>query len=317
VCSAGEGDKCNDFKFNFDKNDRVGMFVLGPSAAGKTYSTTSSMEQVLKVNNVKNPTQVGFRSLDGGIMRQVSGTWQTYKTLCSSKENGVVGCKDLFHKFQKVLNLMKRKVFGLWLTRGDNIVVVETASNGPSKVFENYYWPMRRHKYRVIMGAVYARLSKCQSNGRTRAFIEGKAYSCGMGLLPMVSWQLGMRGIVDLFNLARAAKNYETFFIVRNHYGLSHREGLLRYVQKDNVDTVEHLIKQWESGCDSNPMYHMGCGFSGANSMQLLPYTRDQSFGWLVNGGTSSLTVYNFVDKDEWDDAILNEKLLWPVPMNE
>lgn len=71
-----EGDACaNHSQTLYDQQPPVAIFVLGPSASGKTYSTRIHLKTVLEANAL-NANRC-FVSIDGGIMREdgVSDVW--------------------------------------------------------------------------------------------------------------------------------------------------------------------------------------------------------------------------------------------------
>ena len=65
---------------------RIAVFVLGPSAAGKTYLTRKNLAQVLQKNHLlghsgKDSPSQAFVSIDGGLIRDVSKMWKYMSAL--------------------------------------------------------------------------------------------------------------------------------------------------------------------------------------------------------------------------------------------
>ena len=59
---------------------RICVFVLGPSAAGKTFLTFSKLPRVLHLNGL-TLDGANFVSVDGGLMRDTSMIWKYTKSL--------------------------------------------------------------------------------------------------------------------------------------------------------------------------------------------------------------------------------------------
>ena len=59
---------------------RICVFVLGPSAAGKTFLTFSKLPRVLHLNGL-TLDGANFVSVDGGLMRDTSMVWKYTKSL--------------------------------------------------------------------------------------------------------------------------------------------------------------------------------------------------------------------------------------------
>ena len=75
--------------------DRRAVFVLGPSAAGKTFSTRRCLPQILSANSWSRSS--GFISIDGGIMRDESLLWEEMKGLARAPTGEMMaGFSDLF-----------------------------------------------------------------------------------------------------------------------------------------------------------------------------------------------------------------------------
>ena len=75
------------------------IFVLGPSAAGKSFLTRSNLRRVLS-ENAYDP-QLAFVSIDGGIMRDASVFWNEMKRLPIQGKKKYAGFSDLFSGYFK------------------------------------------------------------------------------------------------------------------------------------------------------------------------------------------------------------------------
>lgn len=139
-------------------NGRHCIIVLGPSAVGKTFSTKNALATVLEKNGWMSDMM--FLSIDGGIMRDVSKTWNTMKALPSQVRGDFryKGVSDLFSSyFKSYCSSTKKKLFRYCVKTGKNIIVPETAATPlpgmPSKV-KDMLKLLKKYGYRVVMTAV-------------------------------------------------------------------------------------------------------------------------------------------------------------------
>jgi len=187
--------------------DRVAIFVLGPSAAGKTYSTRVNLAEVLAANHLP---MVPFVSIDGGIMREKSKAWEEFRAYCK-----VDGFTDLFRKyFKKDVGRFKKDLFHFLADRGTNIVIPDTFADwvpGINKGKGMYMLEsLRKRGYTILMTAVFGSESKCIKNGTSREKKEGKLYHC-------TYWERAIRKIADAFNVCREMGFVEqTYFVFDN-----------------------------------------------------------------------------------------------------
>ncbi len=70
---------------------KIAIFVLGPSASGKTHMTRQNLTKILKANGLSNDSS--FISIDGGIMRDCSQNWRQMKRRHTREYKGF---RDLF-----------------------------------------------------------------------------------------------------------------------------------------------------------------------------------------------------------------------------
>lgn len=201
-----------------DRGDRVNLsgkhaiFVLGPSAAGKTFLTRRNLRRVLS-ENAFDP-QLAFVSVDGGIMRDVSVFWNEMKRLPMQQRVKYMGFSDLFSGyFQKHVGRFKKKVFNNLLAKGANMVIPETAADpfpGIRGRAVDWLRRLRAANYSVVMTCVHASRQSCMMQGKGREAKEGKKYS-------NVSWSWAMNKVDLLFNFARElGYRRETFFVFDN-----------------------------------------------------------------------------------------------------
>jgi len=188
---------------------RIAIFVLGPSAAGKTHRTKANLSQVLQANNL--PGDLSFVSIDGGLMRDTSEWWEYAKGLRLREKTTIKGFSDLFKGyFQMHIRAFKRKLFKSLLERGVNMVIPETAASIVGDRCGGYLRSLRAAKYTIVMTAVHASRARCNKNGKMREVEEGKKYS-------NFSWIYAMRSVEKYFNLCRSLGYHkETFFVVDN-----------------------------------------------------------------------------------------------------
>eukprot|EP00940_MAST-03C_sp_MAST-3C-sp2_P002094 g2094.t1 len=196
---------------------KIAIFVLGPSASGKTHMTRANLRLVLDSNGLNRDSL--FISIDGGIMRDCSKNWGAMKRMHTREYKGF---KDLFGGyFQPHVRHLKKLCFSALLRRGVNMIIPETSVNASSTV-EHYHGPstkgkvkimfdkLKREGYQIIMTAVHASREKCMSNGKHREVLEGKKYSIS-------SWGVAIGSISRMFNYCRD-EGYlsQTFFVMDN-----------------------------------------------------------------------------------------------------
>ena len=113
-----------------------------------------------------------FLSIDGGIMRETSKTWNTMKELPRQVRGDYryKGVSDLFSGyFKPTISGMKKKVFKYCVKSGKNIIVPETGASPlpgvPGKV-KSMLKLLKKYNYRVVMTAVSGSRERCRLNGR-------------------------------------------------------------------------------------------------------------------------------------------------------
>ena len=193
---------------------RHAILVLGPSAVGKTFSTKNALATVLERNGWMSDMM--FLSIDGGIMRETSKTWNTMKELPRQVRGDYryKGVSDLFSGyFKPTISGMKKKVFKYCVKSGKNIIVPETGASPlpgvPGKV-KSMLKLLKKYDYRVVMTAVSGSRERCRLNGTSREVKEGKKYN-GM------TWKWASDKVTKCFNYARSiGYTKETFFITDN-----------------------------------------------------------------------------------------------------
>jgi len=196
---------------------KIAIFVLGPSASGKTHMTRQNLTKILKVNGLSHESS--FISIDGGIMRDCSENWRQMKRRHTREYKGF---KDLFGGyFQPMVRQFKKRCFQTLLSRGVNMIIPETSVNASSTV-EHYHGPATKGKvkimfdklkeegYTILMTAVHASRLKCMDNGKRREVLEGKKYK-------NASWGVAIGSIARMFNYSRSAGYlHETLFVLDN-----------------------------------------------------------------------------------------------------
>ena len=99
--------------------ERIAVFVLGPSAAGKTYMSRLNLPNVLVANHFPI---VPFVTIDGGTMRDVSENWNDMKSKCPAD-----GFSDLFSGFFKSeTGRFKMRLFHSLCRHGVNMLIPDT-----------------------------------------------------------------------------------------------------------------------------------------------------------------------------------------------
>eukprot|EP00941_MAST-03F_sp_MAST-3F-sp1_P003032 g3032.t1 len=168
--------------------DPKAIFVLGPSASGKTFSTKVALAKIEEDNKwiafdkKEGTCTIGFITIDGGLVRELSTIWSEMRQLAWS--NGNAGFSDLFDTyFQKPIAKFKEKIYRKLLEERANIVIPDTCvsdafhiGSKPSKRVRRMI-DLRDMGYEVALFAVYCSRDTCEHNGKSREKSEGKLYS--------------------------------------------------------------------------------------------------------------------------------------------
>lgn len=174
-------------------HSRIAVFVLGPSAAGKTYMTKHSLAHLLVSNHLPI---VPFVSIDGGTMREVSDLWRRMRAECP-----VDGFKDLFRRhFKDEVGRFKKRVFHSLIRTGVNVVIVDTFADWIPGIHEgkgmHFLKELHAAGYSILMTAIHGTKQRCKDNGRSREVHEGKLYHGKY-------WSRGVKQIAAAFNRCR------------------------------------------------------------------------------------------------------------------
>ena len=187
--------------------ERIAVFVLGPSAAGKTYMSRVNLPYVLVANHFPI---VPFVTIDGGTMRDVSENWNEMKSKCPAD-----GFTDLFSGFFKSeTGRFKMRLFHSLCRHGVNMLIPDTFADWVPGLHEGKGMKMltalAEQGYTVIMTAVHASRVKCLQSGLSREIKEGKQYHS-------TYWERSIKKIESAFNRCREMGFEDrTFFIFDN-----------------------------------------------------------------------------------------------------
>eukprot|EP00299_Pterocystis_sp_00344_P019777 c9782_g1_i2.p1 GENE.c9782_g1_i2~~c9782_g1_i2.p1 ORF type:complete len:611 (+),score=133.01 c9782_g1_i2:31-1863(+) len=175
---------------------RKALFILGPSAAGKTFSSRrmlsifQSEADRLCPSGITTPGWRGalFRTLDGGLIRDESHVYQEMRQLVHGRSVEIAGISDLMKEFfQNPISILKKRLFSDWTAHHQNMVIVETGvdfwtvigrTTGAEflgKVGDMFKHLFKNH-YEIGMMVVYASLASCERAGHLRESQEGKKY---------------------------------------------------------------------------------------------------------------------------------------------
>jgi len=150
------------------------VVVLGPSAAGKTYSCRAVLQELQR--DASEPLPTAFLTIDGAAMRGASKTWVEFSFHIASKY-GVPGFADLYESyFKPYLERLKLLFIEAVLSHRYSCVVPHTARDG-GKFCRDYVDRFAQAGYRIRVMAVVASPGKCLQNGRAREKLRGKQYS--------------------------------------------------------------------------------------------------------------------------------------------
>ena len=157
------------------------IFILGPSAAGKSFGLKSNLHRIL--HTAEWNKNESFHVIDGGIMRECSKMWGEMKSLrlgerTSCGSSGLDGFEDLYKTYFKPhITRCKKALFAKLKKEHRNMLIPDTATS----LLKDKTWSkikeLNSAGYKILMCAVVASKGKCEYNGSTRQRNEGKIYS--------------------------------------------------------------------------------------------------------------------------------------------
>ncbi|CAE8693364.1 unnamed protein product, partial [Polarella glacialis] len=160
------------------QHDAQALFVLGPSAAGKSHA--------LRNGSVEFPR--GALTLDGGFIRSVSTSWSKALDIAKSKRLG--GLTNYFKDYFKApMDKVKNQVVDEAIRSRANVVIPDTASD--FKATTAMVSKLLAAGYSLRFMAVFADKEVCESRGSSRESEEGKKFSSK-------NWQPSVQSILDL-----------------------------------------------------------------------------------------------------------------------
>eukprot|EP00941_MAST-03F_sp_MAST-3F-sp1_P005323 g5323.t1 len=272
----------------------VAIFVLGAAAAGKTTATKMNLQQIL-FRNEMTEKQRCFISIDGGIMREESITWNEINNLHEyllshvPESEGLLGFKDSHTKFQKYTSPFKKylirsltKEIPIKMEDGEehivptrsDLIIPDTAnpciiSSGAKCPALSFGDELKETGYQVIYTAMNTDECNTHAQGYVRSGSEGKEYELETKLagikLSDNPWLDSQKAIKYVMNKARDKGNKNVFLIMdgNNH-------SYTRFLQ--NTGTVAECrtsVNTWIGRTNRVEMHDLG---------QVGPYKRLEFF---------------------------------------
>lgn len=233
-------------KNEFVDNGKHAIFVLGPSAVGKTTTTTLSISDIAQAN--KWCEDLKYYSLDGGMIRDVSPTWYRWKEaikkqckVSPDEKDHCHGAKDLYDAMKGPMKKFKKDLFTSLVKEGKNLVIPDTATGGKSTGWNipEMMDQLKANDYTVTITMVYASMDQAKKNAmgleykhnpesdhfghynldKARDIKEGKVYSAkGYGFAIHYAWEafkhgrknnIGVGNTMLVFNNMDFTQNYE------------------------------------------------------------------------------------------------------------
>ncbi|MDC3321633.1 hypothetical protein OAV88_03430 [bacterium] len=160
--------RTNSLKGKTVSDDHRGhaIFILGPSAAGKSYGLKSNLHRIL--HTAEWNKNESFHVIDGGIMRECSKMWGEMKSLrlgaktaCGS--SGLDGFEDLYKSYFKPhITKCKKALFAKLKNERRNVLIPDTATSFLKDKTWNKIKKLHKAGYKILMCAVVASKAKCE-----------------------------------------------------------------------------------------------------------------------------------------------------------
>eukprot|EP00939_MAST-03C_sp_MAST-3C-sp1_P000786 g786.t1 len=175
------------------------IYVLGPSAAGKSYGLRSNLGRMLSL--AKWDSHLVFHPIDGGVMRERSKMWGEMKSLrlgarSDCGEFVADGIGNLYKKYFKPhIGKCKERMFDVLIKKKRNIIIPDTATSFPDKTLPKIK-KLHNAGYEIMFCAIVASKGKCEHNGSSRQLSEGKKYNSR-------GWSRAMDRVQEIVNRCR------------------------------------------------------------------------------------------------------------------
>ncbi|CAE7675614.1 unnamed protein product, partial [Symbiodinium pilosum] len=154
------------------------LFVLGPSAAGKSTALSANLLEV----------PPGAMTVDGSVIRDTSQSWDKARSLAKAK--GLAGFSDYFEGyFKPSMDKLKKKILDDAIRRAANLIIPDTGSNFAATKAK--IQRLREAGYHLTFAAVFGDAEVLLSRGRARATEDGKQFTGR-------NWQKSVQAILDL-----------------------------------------------------------------------------------------------------------------------
>eukprot|EP00928_Gymnodinium_smaydae_P021580 TRINITY_DN18441_c0_g1_i1.p1 TRINITY_DN18441_c0_g1~~TRINITY_DN18441_c0_g1_i1.p1 ORF type:complete len:526 (+),score=32.33 TRINITY_DN18441_c0_g1_i1:214-1578(+) len=235
------------------------IFVLGPSGAGKTYSTKLRLKDILQSNGWD--ATLNFMTIDGGEMREQGVVWKEVKELVKviSKLTPIVGFKDAYKTIGRAGSSPAKKMLqDSFISNRLNVIIPDTLSDSRCILFSTLhsslmcpawklYKRLRKANYDIVLVGINTDKNNCMAQGAERALSENKQYTKN-------GWEVQITGLVNFFNQARAAGNKNVFMIAdnNNHPKIS----MLQFCKPGSGAVCRKGSIRWYDGAGSVAKFH-------------------------------------------------------------
>lgn len=163
---------------------QLGIFVLGPSASGKTTSARFLLEQLVSRNNWKVRATPRFLTIDGGKIRDLSEVWRELIRLPELvKQKQWIGIKNAYDMMKQIQVDFKNDMLTQATLNKWNMLVVTTAADSTCAVLQtgctewSLYESLAREGYKLTFLTLVVDLANVEAQGYARERQEGKKYS--------------------------------------------------------------------------------------------------------------------------------------------
>jgi hypothetical protein len=185
---------------SFCDTGRRCLFVLGPSATGKTHTVRCIADGRLPIDSCYKDSFV----LDGARFRDTSRVWTRLKAeAIADGHTGYANGYDTCMK--KATDSLKAKLTERLLNDGSNLIIPDTCSNAKSVIKKANM--LRDAGYTLDVLVVVAPKNVCIGRGTSREQFEGKKYSCK-------NWQKSMEMVELVINDMRDNSLSNAEFVV-------------------------------------------------------------------------------------------------------
>lgn len=150
---------------------KIAVFVLGPSASGKSHGLAKYLKQIFIENKLKPSGD--FIKIDGGDFREKSYVWK--QLVNQIQKVGIAGVSNLYSGFWKSYSNEHKKLLEEYAINNEKCVIYPDTISGlyPLSTIEKF----KKAGYTIVLVSIWGDKSTTRVQGILREKEEGKMYN--------------------------------------------------------------------------------------------------------------------------------------------